>query len=91
MFAANFHYTEQYIDEMLDMDRFFYHLEYLKINPPIGGLFLEYIRAKAGINKNDTPKNDTPKNDKETLTNLIKDFGPLKKKPKRRLRHIDLH
>lgn len=73
------------------MDRFFYHIEYLKDNPPIGGLFLQYIRAKAGIT--DTQgDNDweeyNPKNDKEELSSLIKIFGPLKQKPKRKLRII---
>ena len=50
--AANFGYNEQYVDEMLDMERLFAHLEYLKENPPAGTLIKAYFDAQAEVNNN---------------------------------------
>ena len=46
--AANFGYNEQYVDDMLDMERLFAHLEYLRDNPPAGTLIKAYFEAQAG-------------------------------------------
>jgi hypothetical protein len=46
--AANFGYDEEYVDEKLDMERLFAHLEYLRENPPAGTLIKAYFEAQAG-------------------------------------------
>ena len=40
--AANFGYDEEYVDEKLDMERLFAHLEYLHKCPPPGMLIKAY-------------------------------------------------
>ena len=46
--AANFGYDEDYVDERLDMERLFAHLEYLRECPPPGMLIKAYFEAQAG-------------------------------------------
>ena len=46
--AANFGYDEEYVDEKLDMERLFAHLEYLHKCPPPGMLIKAYFEAQAG-------------------------------------------
>jgi hypothetical protein len=46
--AANFGYDEEYVDEKLDMERLFAHLEYLRECPPPGMLIKAYFEAQAG-------------------------------------------
>ena len=48
--AANFGYDEEYVDEKLDMERLFAHLEYLHKCPPPGMLIKAYFEAQAGAN-----------------------------------------
>jgi hypothetical protein len=100
--AANFGYNEQYVDEMLDMERLFAHLFYLKDNPPAGTLIKAYFEAQAGGSSSTASRLPTPKPlkfnsdeekrnfEKTQLNNLCADFGvninQLQKKPKRRLR-----
>lgn len=45
MFAANFGYNEEYVDNKLDMDRFFCHIDYLHENPPAGGVIKKVVEA----------------------------------------------
>ena len=89
--AANFGYTEQYVDEMLDMERLFAHLKYLKDNPPAGTLIKAYFEAQAGASGSSststadrlpTPKPKTFKSEEDKrnfertqLNNLCADFG----------------
>lgn len=89
--AANFGYNEQYVDEMLDMERLFAHLKYLKDNPPAGTLIKAYFEAQAGASGSSststadrlpTPKPKTFKSEEDKrnfertqLNNLCADFG----------------
>ena len=89
--AANFGYTEQYVDEWLDMERLFAHLKYLRDNPPAGTLIKAYFEAQAGASGSSststadrlpTPKPKTFKSEEEKrnfertqLNNLCADFG----------------
>jgi hypothetical protein len=86
--AANFGYNEQYVDEMLDMERLFAHLEYLKDNPPAGTLIKAYFEAQAGVVGNSsadrlpTPKPKTFESEEDRrnyeraqLNRLCADFG----------------
>ena len=89
--AANFGYNEQYVDEMLDMERLFAHLKYLKDNPPAGTLIKAYFEAQAGASGGSststadrlpTPKPKTFKSEEDKrnfertqLNNLCADFG----------------
>ena len=38
MLSAEFHYTEEFIDEYMDMPKYLAHLRYRNDNPPVGGL-----------------------------------------------------
>ena len=87
--AANFGYTEEYVDEKLDMERLFAHLEYLHKCPPAGMLIKAYFEAQAGSSNTNsradmlpTPKPKTFKNEEDRLNyervqlnNLCADFG----------------
>ena len=58
--AANFGYNEQYVDENLDMERLFAHLDYLKDNPPAGTLIKAYFEAQAGAFGDSSPADRLP-------------------------------
>lgn len=89
--AANFGYDEEYVDEKLDMERLFAHLEYLRDNPPAGTLIKAYFEAQAGASSGSssssyTPTTPPPKKEFKTeeerrnyektiLNNLCADFG----------------
>jgi hypothetical protein len=86
--AANFGYTEEYVDNELDMDRLFSHLDYLKKCPPIGYLFKSFIEAQFGDGKGDgnspvpQPRNKAYQTDQERrmdeknkLHKMCADFG----------------
>ncbi len=87
--AANFGYDEQYVDEMLDMERLFAHLEYIKENPPAGTLIKAYFEAQAGASSSGSsthvptppPKREFQSEEerrryeKTQLNNLCADFG----------------
>jgi hypothetical protein len=89
---------------MLDMERLFAHLQYIKDNPPAGTLIKAYFEAKAGNTSTtshtpmhyEKPKFKTEaerKNyERRELNRLCSDFGvninKLQKKPKRKLRKI---
>ena len=88
--AANFGYDEEYVDEMLDMERLFAHLEYLHKCPPVGMLLKAYFEAQAGESGGSTasadrlppPKPKTFASEEEKrnfertqLNNLCADFG----------------
>ncbi len=87
--AANFGYNEQYVDEMLDMERLFAHLTYLRDNPPAGTLIKAYFEAQAGgsgshssADRLPTPKPRTFRNEEDKrnferaqLNSLCADFG----------------
>jgi hypothetical protein len=89
--AANFGYTEQYVDNWLDMERLFAHLEYLRECPPPGMLIKAYFEAQAGssgstdsssADRLPTPKPKTFQSEEEKrnfertqLNNLCADFG----------------
>lgn len=75
---------------MLDMDRLFAHLEYLKECPPVGMMIKAYFEAQAGSSKPSTSSADrlpTPKPktfhseeerrnfERTQLNNLCADFG----------------
>lgn len=100
--AANFGYDEEYVDNMLDMERLFAHLEYLHKCPPVGMLIKAYFEAQSGdggstADRVPVPKPKTFQSEEEKrnfertqLNNLCADFGVninnLQKKPRRRLR-----
>ena len=100
--AANFGYDEEHVDEKLDMERLFAHLEYLRECPPPGMLIKAYFEAQAGSSSSTADRIPTPKpktfaseEDKRNfertqLNNLCADFGvninQLQPKPRRRLR-----
>jgi hypothetical protein len=100
--AANFGYNEQYVDEMLDMERLFAHLEYLRDNPPAGTLIKAYFEAQSGSSGSKSPTVAKPvkrtfaneeerKNyERKQINNLCADFGVninnLQKMPPRRIR-----
>ena len=101
--AASFGYTEQYVDEMMDMERLFAHLEYLRDNPPAGTLIKAYFEAKAGGTSSHAPSIPTKKPtfkteaekrnyERRELNSLCADFGvninQLQPKPRRRLRKL---
>ena len=95
--AANFGYDEDYVDNRLDMDSLFAHMQYLHDNPPIGGLFKKYLEIRYGVKDEEKPvqqkhfKNEAERKnaEKTELHKMIADFGgTLEKKPKRRLRTI---
>ena len=87
--AANFGYNEQYVDEMLDMERLFAHLQYLHECPPPGLLIKMYFEAQAGSSGSTasaerlpTPKPQSFKTEEDKrnfertqLNNLCADFG----------------
>ena len=89
--AANFGYDEEYVDEKLDMERLFAHLEYLHKCPPPGMLIKAYFEAQAGASGGNsstsadrlpTPKPKTFKSEEDKrnfertqLNNLCADFG----------------
>jgi hypothetical protein len=86
--AANFGYNEQYVDEMLDMERLFAHLEYLRDNPPAGTLIKAYFEAQSGSGgrhssptvskpvKRTFASEDERKNfERKQINNLCADFG----------------
>ena len=88
---------------MLDMERLFAHLEYLRDNPPAGTLIKAYFDAQSGNTKSphieqryEKPKFKTEaerKNfERRELNSLCADFGvninKLQKQPKRRLRKV---
>lgn len=88
--AANFGYDEDYVDERLDMERLFAHLEYLRECPPPGMLIKAYFEAQAGssgspassADRLPTPKPKTFQSEEEKrnferaqLNNLCADFG----------------
>jgi hypothetical protein len=98
--AANFGYNEQYVDEMLDMERLFAHLEYLRDNPPAGTLIKAYFEAQSGnspsksiprpAKKQFASKEDRDNFERKQINNLCADFGVninnLPKMPPRRMR-----
>ena len=96
--AANFGFTEEYVDNEMDMDSLFAHLDYLNDNPPIGGLFKGYLEAKYGGKKRDEKSyisNDPQQQkrlDQAKFRDLSADFGvditQLQKRPKRKIRKI---
>jgi hypothetical protein len=88
--AANFGYNEQYVDEMLDMERLFAHLMYLHECPPPGMLIKMYFEAQSGrsgsssasADRLPTPRPRVFRNENERqnfertqLNNLCADFG----------------
>lgn len=88
--AANFGYDEDYVDERLDMERLFAHLEYLRECPPPGMLIKAYFEAQAGssgspassADRLPTPQPKTFQSEEEKrnfertqLNNLCADFG----------------
>ena len=100
--AANFGYNEQYVDEMLDMERLFAHLMYIKDNPPAGTLIKAYFEAQAGGSSSPSRSIPTPKQrefktnadrlnfEKKQINNLCADLGVnlnnLQPMPRRRIR-----
>jgi hypothetical protein len=100
--AANFGYNEQYVDDMLDMERLFAHLEYLRDNPPAGTLIKAYFEAQSGSGgskpstvskpvRRTFANDDERKNfERKQINNLCADFGVninnLQKMPPRRMR-----
>ena len=99
--AANFGYNEQYVDEMLDMERLFAHLEYLRDNPPAGTLIKAYFEAQAGnsdkprtvarpAKQSFTSEEERKNFERKQINNLCADFGVninnLQKMPPRRMR-----
>lgn len=89
--AANFGYDEEYVDEKLDMERLFAHLQYLHECPPPGMLIKAYFEAQAGASSGSGSGSHTtaappPKKEfaseeerrryeKTMLNNLCADFG----------------
>ena len=87
--AANFGYDEDYVDERLDMERLFAHLEYLRECPPPGMLIKAYFEAQAGASSSgssthvSTPppkrefqsEEERRRYEKTQLNNLCADFG----------------
>ena len=80
------------------MDRMFAHLNYLQDNPPIGGLYKQYLEARYGNGKKEKKytnqskplsKKERTLAEKNALHSLCADFhvdiNSLQKKPKRRL------
>ena len=87
--AANFGYDEEYVDNMLDMERLFAHLEYLHKCPPVGMMLKAYFEAQAGESSSTAEHVPTPSPKKQEfkseedrrnyekaqLTRLCADFG----------------
>lgn len=81
------------------MDSLFAYLQYLHDNPPIGGLYKQYLEAKYGdgknkkkhLNHNSKPLSNKDKKlvEKNALHGLCADFhidiNQLQKKPKRKV------
>lgn len=75
--AAVYGYDEQYVDEMMDCDRLFYHLNYYYDNPPAGTIlkmFFEALGKKGDGTHSDNwtgdggqPRPKSFKNDEERL------------------------
>lgn len=84
------------------MDSLFAYLDYLRDNPPIGGLYKQYLEAKYSNQKskpkytNRQSKQTSSKEqaiaEKNALHSLCADFhmdiNSLQKKPKRKLRKV---
>lgn len=97
--AANFGYSEEYVDEKLDMERLFAHLEYMRDNPPAGTLIKAYFEAQSGDGSSTHIQREAPKTfaseedkrnyERRQLNNLCADVGvninQLQKQPKRKL------
>jgi hypothetical protein len=97
--AANFGYSEEYVDEKLDMERLFAHLEYIRDNPPAGTLIKAYFEAQSGDSSSTHIQHEAPKTfaseedkrnyERRQLNNLCADMGvninQLQKQPKRKL------
>lgn len=95
--AANFGFTEEYVDNEMDMDSLFAHLDYLNDNPPIGGLYKGYLEAKYGKKKDEKSYiSNNPEQqkrlDQAKFRDLSAEFGvditQLQKRPKRKIRKI---
>jgi len=73
--AASFGYTEQYVDEELDTETLFFHLDYIRNNPPAGTmlkLFFEAFASSKGGNK--ANKTAEPSNVSRSLEGFVEDF-----------------
>jgi hypothetical protein len=58
MLAAEFHYTEDYVDDYMDLDRFQAHLRYRQNYPPISALFQAFLGTENKPSKPIKPMKD---------------------------------
>ena len=89
--AANFEYKREYVDSNRDMDDLYAHMKYLQDNPPIGGLYKTYLKARYGGKSKQPSKrySNNKEGGKQMIHDLCTDLGinltHLEKKPKRKI------
>jgi hypothetical protein len=88
MLAAELNYTDTYIDEYMNLDKFYAYLEYRKLHPPAGFILKQVIEAflcsntaeeKSFNMEPETSNRETNQNKagwtKEKLNQFIQDFS----------------
>ena len=77
MLAREFNYSEEWVDEYMDFDKFNAHQKYLQDNPPAGTMLLVLLEGLAG-EKGKKHKNnikDKVENGKDDVDDFLSFFG----------------
>jgi len=71
--AANFGYNEQYVDDEMDTESLFYHLDYVRDNPPAGTMLKLFFESFGSAKKGNKPSSK-PQQEASKLSRSLEDF-----------------
>jgi len=72
--AANFGYTEQYVDEKMDTETLFFHLDYIRNNPPAGTMLKLFFESFASSKNGTSKTQQSPSKVSHSLEQFVSDF-----------------